>query len=59
MIIEKSSDYMWAYSENCEGIYAAGESMEAVKNDTEKVIELIKKNFPKSSGRNPCAANTL
>ena len=28
MIIEKSNDHFGAYSENCEGIYAAGDSMQ-------------------------------
>ena len=46
MIIEKSKDYFDAYSENCEGIYAAGDSIEAVKADTEEAIHLIKKNLP-------------
>lgn len=47
MVIEKSEDYFSAYSDNCEGIYAAGESIDAVKADTYKAIELIKKNLPK------------
>jgi len=46
MVIEKSSDYMWAYSESCDGIYAAGESVEEVKADTEKAIGLIKAELP-------------
>lgn len=46
MVIEKSSDYMWAYSENCDGIYAGGESIEAVKDETMKAIGLIKKELP-------------
>ena len=47
MIIEKTADYFDAYSENCEGIYAAGESIEAVKADTERAIAAIKGTLPK------------
>ncbi len=46
MIIEKSEDYFSAYSDNCDGIYAAGNSIEAVKKDTYEAIRLIKKNLP-------------
>jgi len=46
MVIEKSKDFLDAYSENCEGIYAAGDSIEAVKADAEEAIRLIKKNLP-------------
>lgn len=46
MVIEKSKDFLDAYSENCEGIYAAGDSIEAVKADAEETISLIKKNLP-------------
>ena len=46
MIIEKSKDFFDAYSDNCDGIYAAGDSVEAVKADTEEAIRLIKKNLP-------------
>lgn len=46
MIIEKSKDFFDAYSENCDGIYAAGESVDAVKADTLEAIRLIKKNLP-------------
>ena len=35
MIIEKSKDFFDAYSDNCDGIYAAGESVDAVKADTD------------------------
>ena len=47
MIIEKSKDFFDAYSENCDGIYAAGESVDAVKADTLEAIRLIMKNLPK------------
>lgn len=46
MVIEKSKDFFDAYSENCDGIYAAGDSIEAVKADTLEAIRLIKKNLP-------------
>ena len=46
MLIGKSSDFYGAMSENCEGIYAAGPDIEAVKADTYKAIEGIKRNLP-------------
>ena len=46
MVIEKSKDFFDAYSENCDGIYSAGDSIEAVKADTLEAIRLIKKNLP-------------
>lgn len=46
MSIEKTSDFYSAYSENCDGIYAAGESIADVKSDTEGAVRLIKKNLP-------------
>ena len=46
MIIEKSKDFFDAYSDNCDGIYAAGDSIEAVKADAMEAISLIKKNLP-------------
>ena len=48
MVIEKSSDHYGAYSENCDGIYAAGNNVEAVKADTFKAIQLIKENLPEN-----------
>lgn len=48
MVIEKTKDFYDAYSENCDGIYAAGESIEAVETDTEKAIRLIKAELPES-----------
>ena len=48
MIIEKSNDFYDAYSDNCDGIYAAGNSIEAVKADTQKAIDLMKKELPES-----------
>ena len=46
MIIERSKDHFGAYSENCDGIYAAGNNMDAVKADTMEAIRLLKKNLP-------------
>ena len=46
MKIGASKDLLCAYSDNCDGIYAVGESIEAVKADTEEAIRLIKKNLP-------------
>jgi predicted RNase H-like HicB family nuclease len=41
IIIEKSADYYDAYSENCDGIYGAGETPEAAKQDALKGLELL------------------
>ncbi|MCD8203385.1 MAG: hypothetical protein LUD48_07070 [Prevotella sp.] len=46
MMVEKTKDFYDAYSENCDGIYAAGDSIDAVKKDTEEAIRLIKKKLP-------------
>lgn len=46
MIIEKSKDHFGAYSDNCDGIYAAGNSIEEVKADTLEAIRLLKANLP-------------
>ncbi len=46
MIIEKSKDFFDAYSDNCDGIYAAGEDVDDVKADTMEAIRLIKKELP-------------
>ena len=48
MVIEKSKDFYDAYSENCEGIYAAGGSIDEVKKDTEAAIGMIKRDYPES-----------
>lgn len=48
MVIEKSNDFYDAYSENCDGIYAAGDSIDAVKADTERAIALLKETLPES-----------
>lgn len=46
IVIEKSKDFYDGYSENCEGIYGAGDSIQAVKDDIVEAIRLIKKNIP-------------
>lgn len=43
-----SSDSFGAYSENCDGIYAAGDSVADVKKDVLEAIRLIKKNLPEN-----------
>lgn len=42
VIIEKSSDYYNAYSENAEGIYGAGDTIEEAKQSALKGLELFK-----------------
>ena len=46
MNISASKDMFGAFSENCEGIYAAGDTIEATKADVYEAIRLIKKNLP-------------
>ena len=46
MIVGASKDMLNAYSDNCDGIYAGGDTIEEVKADTEEAIRLIKKNLP-------------
>jgi len=57
IVIEKSSDYMGAYSENCEGIYGAGATIEDVKKDVLNAIDIIKREFPESSWPAPIRDN--
>lgn len=44
--IEKSKDFYDGYAENCEGIYGAGESIEAVKENIQEAIRLLKEHNP-------------
>ena len=44
--IGASSDCFGAYSENCEGIYASGNSVEECKKDVLTAIKLIKETLP-------------
>lgn len=53
MTICASADSFGAYSENCEGIWAAGDTVEACKADAEKAIALIKENLPESQWPEP------
>lgn len=46
-IIERSKDLFDAYSEQCEGVYGAGESIEACRKDVEESIRLIKQELPR------------
>lgn len=48
IVIEKSKDFYDAYSENCDGIYAAGGSMDEVKEDVKKAIGIYKNEYPES-----------
>lgn len=48
IVIEKTKDFYTGYSDNCEGLYGAGNSIEAVKKDIEKAISLIKSELPES-----------
>lgn len=41
-----SEDSFGAFSENCEGIYAAGDTVAEAKDDVLEAIRLIKKNLP-------------
>lgn len=46
MMVGRSKDLFGAYSDNCDGIYAAGDTLEDVKADTYRAIEGIKRNLP-------------
>lgn len=48
IVIEKTSDYFSGYSDNCEGIYGAGDSIQAVKDNILEAIRLIKSDLPVS-----------
>ena len=52
MMVERSKDFFDAYSYNCDGIYAAGGSIDEVKADAEKAITLIKQTLPESQWPN-------
>lgn len=53
MVVEKSKDYYDAYSDNCDGIYAAGDSIDAVKADAEAAIKALRDNLPESQWPEP------
>lgn len=44
-----SPDSFGAYSVSCDGIYAAGDTIEECKRDTERAIALMKENMPEES----------
>ncbi|MBR1787640.1 MAG: hypothetical protein IJ762_04240 [Bacteroidaceae bacterium] len=46
MMVGASKDMLGAYSDNCDGIYAAGDTIEDVQADTYRAIEGIKRNLP-------------
>ena len=46
IVIEKTSDFYSGYSDNVDGIYCAGDSIEAVMADAKSAIALIKENLP-------------
>ena len=46
IVIERSADLFDAYSDNCDGIYGAGDTMEACKADIETSIRQIKEKLP-------------
>ena len=41
IIVEKSADYYDAYSDNCDGIYGAGATVEEAKENVLKGLELL------------------
>jgi len=46
MMVGASKDMLGAYSDNCDGIYAEGDTIEDVQADTYRAIEGIKRNLP-------------
>lgn len=44
-----SADSFGGFSENCDGIYAAGDSVKEVKEDVLNVIQIIKEETPEES----------
>ena len=55
--ISASKDSFGAYAVNCEGIYAAGDSVKAVKQDVLDSIEIYKEIRPKSEWAEPIRDN--
>ncbi len=53
IIIEKSKDLYTGYSETCEGIYGAGDTIQALKEDVIEAIRLIKDELPKEQWPEP------
>lgn len=52
-----SSDSFGAYAENCEGIYASGDSVKDVKKDVEELIGILKEEWPESQWPKPIKEN--
>lgn len=52
-----SSDSFGAYAENCEGIYAAGDSVREVKSEAMEAIKILKEEWPKSEWPRPILEN--
>ncbi|MDE6423622.1 MAG: hypothetical protein K2K95_09445 [Muribaculaceae bacterium] len=52
-----SADSFGGYSENCEGIYAAGNSVKEVKEDVLEAIKIIKEEWPESEWPQPLKEN--
>ena len=48
IIIEKTKDFFDGYSENCDGIYGAGDSIQAVKDNILEAIRIMKQELPVS-----------
>lgn len=48
-----SSDSFGAYAENCNGVYAAGDSVKDVKEDVLEVIKILKEETPASELPDP------
>ena len=48
-----SSDSFGAYAENCNGVYAAGDSVKDVKEDVLEVIKILKEENPASELPDP------
>ena len=57
MLISASADSFGACSENCLGIWASGDTVEACKADVVQAIELIKKNMPREDWPEPLKAD--
>ncbi len=55
--ISASKDSFGAYAENCEGIYAAGDSVKDVKQDVLEAIEIYKEIRPESEWAVPIREN--
>ncbi len=52
-----SSDSFGAFGENCDGIYAAGDSVAEVKKDVLEAIEIYKEITPESEWAEPIKEN--